>query len=368
MNSKKTNPSLQSFADYILQTKAHIEKRRPTASIDVIEANSPFELRPLTKEKPKRGALLIHGLLDSPAMLRDVGDYLCREGFLVRSVLLPGHGTHPDDLLAVERHAWQTTTEFGVRSLSQDVEALYLVGFSMGAALAIFAALTLSIPIAGLILLSPAIRIKNPLAALARLHRLVSRFIPQARWLKRCQESATHKYQSICFNAIQQVHALTRENAQHLAASPLKLPIFMSLSADDITVDAQSALNFFNAQPHPHSQALLYAPAPPLGLEKRVIWRNSHFPEQRILDFSHTCIPISPSNAHYGQQGRYVDLLHDSDRRGYGKTRGQATPRMQGEIHQRNLKKHRLQRLTYNPDFAPMMQWMMRFINNSHDE
>src|SRR5437016_3635977 len=80
------------FDDYIKQSRAiiatnrqHIDKYKEI----VINANTPYELKP--SQTAKNGVLLIHGLLDSPFIMRDIGERLQSKGLLVRSIMLPGH-------------------------------------------------------------------------------------------------------------------------------------------------------------------------------------------------------------------------------------------------------------------------------------
>ena len=136
------------FTDYIHLTKKTIAEHR----VDlhqyrelIIEANSPFELRPTnpivstqTPTKMKYGALLIHGLLDSPFIMKDAGLHLQSQGLLVRSILLPGHGTVPGSLLNVKYEDWLQAVRYGIASLAKDVEHIFLVGFSTGASLSIY--------------------------------------------------------------------------------------------------------------------------------------------------------------------------------------------------------------------------------------
>ena len=117
------------FADYLSECRTIIQNTRtdlgrypnPTA---IIDANTPFELKP---EKPvstttRYGALLIHGLLDCPFIMRDIGNTLQSQGLLVRSILLPGHGTVPSGLLQVKYQDWLQATHYGITSLSKEVD------------------------------------------------------------------------------------------------------------------------------------------------------------------------------------------------------------------------------------------------------
>ena len=62
-----------------------------TASADA----NPFFLDPPDNKDNGIGVLLIHGLLASPAELRDYGDYLVNQGYTVMGVRLKGHGSSP---------------------------------------------------------------------------------------------------------------------------------------------------------------------------------------------------------------------------------------------------------------------------------
>src|SRR5690606_2204589 len=97
-------PPPASFADYQAKTRQMVAERRSFQSDDhaaEIRYNTPQEWRP-DEQSPspgaQRGILLAHGLGDSPFSFSDIGPALARQGFLVRTVLLPGHGTDPADL------------------------------------------------------------------------------------------------------------------------------------------------------------------------------------------------------------------------------------------------------------------------------
>ena len=44
--------------------------------------------------------------------MRDVGQHYAEQGYLVRCILLPGHGTIPADLLTTSPTEWLKATEF----------------------------------------------------------------------------------------------------------------------------------------------------------------------------------------------------------------------------------------------------------------
>ena len=100
-----------SFSAYQADVKAWVEAHRKYVSQTddarafELVANLPKEYRP---EKPDgRGILLVHGLGDSPWSFADIATSLAKEGILVRTVLLPGCGTKPADMMASTSDDWQ---------------------------------------------------------------------------------------------------------------------------------------------------------------------------------------------------------------------------------------------------------------------
>ena len=166
----------------------------------IIQANSPKQHIPA--QPAKNGILLIHGLLDSPFLLQGLYEHFKTQGYVVRSLLLPGHGTVPGDLLDVNLESWLQASEFAVKQFESEVENLYLLGFSTGASLALYHAYQ-GANIKGLILFAPALKFVNRLAALTR-------WLP-GNWLRLAPETDFAKYQSIPNNAVYQVYRLSRK-------------------------------------------------------------------------------------------------------------------------------------------------------------
>ena len=120
-----------SFDDYIARAREQIATTRNDLNDQnrdkIIDANSPRQHRP--DQKAKKGILLIHGLLDSPMILASAFDHFAAQGFLVRSLLLPGHGTEPSDLLNIHLEQWLDATRFALDSFHEQVDDLFVFGF-----------------------------------------------------------------------------------------------------------------------------------------------------------------------------------------------------------------------------------------------
>lgn len=340
-----------SFADYVAQTQTMIRKARIDITDEskhyILEANSPFMLRPKGPQPSKRGVLLIHGLYDSPFIMRDIGYQLQQRGFLVYAIVLPGHGTVPGDLLKINYHEWIKATQYGVTELAKEVDQIYIAGFSIGATLALNYAAQHS-HIAGLILLAPAFQFRHQL--IVRLSTWF-RYMHGISWYKKSPLKNYAKYESYCFNAGFQTYQLV-QHTKRLLDSATKLPqLFAAISAHDEVVVPQEIYDFFSHHPNPKNRLLIYSSTPLTLPDPRVEIRNCYFPEQKILDFAHTSLPVAPDNPHYGVHGDYQDFNH------YPNSKPPANDEIYfGSFRFQNIKQHTIQRLTYNPDFYRMMK------------
>lgn len=86
------------------------------------------------------GALLIHGLTDSPYSMRAVADVLRDRGIYSLALRMPGHGTVPSGLVTATWQDWLAAVRMGVRHVRGRIPAgapLILVGYSNGGALAL---------------------------------------------------------------------------------------------------------------------------------------------------------------------------------------------------------------------------------------
>lgn len=169
-----------------------------------------------TVAEPRGGAVLIHGLTDSPYSMRSIADRLHQRGFYTVSLRMQGHGTVPAGLVSVDWEDWIAAVRMAVRHVRQRIGAdqpLVLVGYSNGGALVTKYALDAiedpSLPApAHLILISPMIGV-SPLARLARTISLLGPVVEKARWLDVFPEYNPFKYNSFPANAGMQTYRLT---------------------------------------------------------------------------------------------------------------------------------------------------------------
>lgn len=130
--------------------------------------NLPFHLPAST---PRRGGLLlVHGFSASPWEVRQIALDLAAEGWESLAIRLPGHGTRSEDLAARSLEDWEAAVLAGYELLAPAGPPVGL-GVSTGALL--LAQLATQRPLAGLILLSPFLRLRHRLAPWAGLLRFL---------------------------------------------------------------------------------------------------------------------------------------------------------------------------------------------------
>ena len=148
------------FDSYAIQAKAYVAERRHFVTEDhvaEIEGNSPFEIRP--KNPNGQAVLMIHGLGDSPWTFTDIGKSLADQGYLVRAMLLPGHGTRPADMIGVTSEEWTKAVNEQVALLKKQYPKIWLAGFSTGCNLALDYSEEHPNDVEGLLLFSPAMQV-----------------------------------------------------------------------------------------------------------------------------------------------------------------------------------------------------------------
>lgn len=295
------------FDAYRSATLAHLREQRSFQLADPdaeLAWNAPREWSPVPPAaggRPRKGILLVHGLGDSPWSFHDIGPVLAAQGLLVRTVLLPGHGTRPEEMLAVTAAQWRQVVDEQAQALDRDVDGpVFIGGFSTGANLALDYAYRHP-EIAGLVLFSPGFK-SMPFDWLAPL---VARFRP---WLVSPGDGAFEqtpvRYQNMPTNGFAQFYQ-TSAGARRLLERPYAKPVFMAVARHDSVLDTAYLLQVFQHRfTHPDSRLIWYGEQPrTLTDQRRVLVRQDRLPAYRISQFSHMGLLFSPANALYGQDG-----------------------------------------------------------------
>lgn len=352
--------------------------------LKVIDLIAPFQVDPRMQAKSNtekkhdtRGVLLIHGLTDSPFIFHDLASSFLKQGITVRTLLLPGHGTAASALVDVSHAQWRAATAYGVQSMLEDFDTVYLGGFSTGGALLIDylnqqkISLAQEEQIKGLMLWSPASQAKANMAWAAQY----------VAWFKDYIDEGTDidfaKYESFPFNAAAQIYSLM----QHIQPANLTdtpdIPLFVVASEVDQTIDTKSTLRVLEhwhnngMRKTQHKDTLIYyadkAQKPVLSSSINVIkpelCTHGDYCEA-LIGIAHTALTNAPNNQHYGWQGIYRNCEHVFGTAYYRTCKTTQNPIL-GETTAHALQAYpAMQRLTFNPYFDHMVDALARFLDS----
>jgi carboxylesterase len=136
------------------------------------------EHQPFVWEGGLPAALLAHGFPGTPSEMRPLGASLHEAGWTVQGLLLPGFGPQIQTLSERRYAEWVTAVREALVALQGQHAPVLLVGYSLGAALALQVAAAR--PPSGLILLAPFLRMaENPVQRI--LWPILKRIFPRVR-------------------------------------------------------------------------------------------------------------------------------------------------------------------------------------------
>jgi len=94
----------------------------------------PFDLG---ERDAMTAVVCVHGFTGTPYEMRYLGERLADSGFRVRGLMLPGHGTSPEDLDRTTWRDWTGAVEATFDELRTDFARVAVVGQSLGGLLAL---------------------------------------------------------------------------------------------------------------------------------------------------------------------------------------------------------------------------------------
>jgi carboxylesterase len=212
------------------------ENLGPTAEFPIRnEANQPFSW---PAAQPDQGAvLLVHGFTASPWEMRPLGRILQQAGYAVAAVRLPGHGTSHEDLRRRHYEEWLQAVIEGYELLQTGHRQVFGLGISTGALL--LAALAAQQQPAGLILLSPFLRLRHWLAPACGLLQYVQAY--QERTLRPELIPFYYRYRPVA--GVHQINRLLRRVRRELPQ--ITAPALVVNALGDRTVNVASGRHLF---------------------------------------------------------------------------------------------------------------------------
>jgi carboxylesterase len=186
--------------------------------------------------------LLIHGFTACPFEMREMGEFLHRQGYNVYGVRLAGHGTNVADFVKYGAADWKNSVKLGLAISFFLGRRVIVVGESMGGALTVILGRDYPELISKLILCAPAFRFVNRLACLANWG-LVQKLIPVHDMGVKCEWQKPYWYDIIPSSPVADLVEIAREGWK--AGPEIKVPTLIIQSVKDSLVRYKGSKKFY---------------------------------------------------------------------------------------------------------------------------
>ncbi len=213
--------------------------------------NMPFELTP--DQPTNKAVLFVHGLGDSPYSFSDLANTMAEQGFYVQTLLLPGHGSKPQDMMLPSYQDWQITVDHYANQLKQEYDEVWLGGFSTGANLVTIHALDQG-DIDGLLLFSPGFQTQTPY-----LEKLTPPLVAAFWDGYQAAENNLARYNSAPLNGAIAYSDSATALRDKLTLHTLTIPTLIAVSEADSIIDPDVVRNLFETRfKHASNQLIWY--------------------------------------------------------------------------------------------------------------
>ncbi len=203
---------------------------------------------PLVLRGGRTGVLLVHGFTGSPAEMAPIARLLHRKGFTVSVPLLPGHGTTAQDLGTRTWEEWVRHAQAALADLRRSCGSVFVGGFSLGSLIAAELAAG-DAEVRGVVLYSPALRLRSEPGLLFHVARRFVRLVPKAQYQQDdtrdpAARSRLWAYDMLPLAALAQVLKLARRVRGRL--SLVRCPALVVHSVLDRSIHETSAQETFD--------------------------------------------------------------------------------------------------------------------------
>ncbi|OCH16660.1 phospholipase [Aliivibrio sp. 1S165] len=296
-----------SFDQYLVETKAWLSEHRAFISDDhekELTMNMPFERG---DKNSKKAILLVHGLGDSPYSFSDLATTFSEQGFYVQVLLLPGHGSKPEDMHLTTYQDWQNIVDHYANLLKKDYQEVWLSGFSTGANLTAIHTLN-NEGIDGLVFVSPGFESLNP--TLEKLSSVVSVFWDGISK----KENNFARYSSISMHGMAQYSDSAVAFRKIITNKKITVPTLIVISEADSIINSQATTEFFADKfVNPNNHLIWYGDKQNLLIKKRTQAYPMKLDALHISTASHMSPLFSPSNNYYGKKAEKLICTNSLD-------------------------------------------------------
>jgi carboxylesterase len=199
----------------------------------------------ITKKEPV-GCLLVHGFTGNPNEFIDIADLLASKQITTSIPTLPGHGTHPGDMLNFTWRDWFDCVKMAYTELARLCDEVFVCGQSMGGSLALH--LAAHEEVRGVISLAGAVKFPGWKKAGVRLFKHVLKYRNKRNGEDINNTDARNilgSYRRYPYFAVDQLFKLTDHVRNDLPE--INKPILIMHSPRDHTVDFSNAGIIYNS-------------------------------------------------------------------------------------------------------------------------
>ncbi|WP_282938943.1 alpha/beta fold hydrolase [Paenibacillus sp. RC67] len=189
-------------------------------------------------ERASTHIMMIHGFTSSPAEFRRLGYYLHDVGYTVDGILLPGHGTSPEDMITTGWRDWSGHVVKHYDAIkNRNSKKVIVIGHSMGGLLAMMLAMDRRLE--GVISVSTPMFLKSRKTMMAVLLKYVVKYIEKKPTVAAhiIEEACTYTKMPIpCIVDLRKLLKLVKSRLEKVHA-----PIFVAQGELDSVVRPKSA-------------------------------------------------------------------------------------------------------------------------------
>ena len=345
------------FDLYLKETENYLINERRFLSDDralELAMNMPFQQSP--EQASDKAILLVHGLSDSPFSFVDISRSLVKQGFYVQTLLLPGHGSKPQDMRLARYEDWQQIVDHYANLLKKDYSQIWLGGYSTGANLVTIHALQQQ-DISGLLLFSPGFESKA--VRFEPLTPLLASVLPVS-W--RSDDINLARYSGGPLHGAAAYAKSADIVRQLLEEKPVPIPTFVTISEADCVINAQAIKDIFSRSFNHSASELLWF-GEQVFSENNIRSKSMHLPMFNISSGSHMSVLFAPCNPYYGLSGskRMCNNGLNSEETATCESGSDIWFAAWGHEHEGRVHA----RLTWNPYFGTMMERIEHIHNNA---
>ncbi|SJM92654.1 Esterase/lipase [Crenothrix polyspora] len=251
---------------------------------------APFLLTP--ENSNGVGVLLIHGLLASPAELKDYGHSLVHQGYTVMGVRLKGHGSSPYALRKQTWEDWYASVLRGFTILVAHCPHIFVSGFSTGGALALKLASEKYPEIIGVSATAVPIKFVNSAFMLVPLLHSANRLIDWFSsyegikpFIENDSEHPLVNYHHVPVKSLYELRQLIEAMNEFLPL--IDIPVLIVQANDDPVVSSKSATDIMDKLTTPQKQLVMIN-----AKRHGILMENIGDTWQTIHDFMCRCQPV----------------------------------------------------------------------------